>query len=212
MLNIILLDSGLELVPKEIANHPSVIQNAKKRGKNPTDTLLDISIHYHAMKKLNNWIKRGRPDIIHMALIMLLSEKQIIKNLYIHTIDSKIIKINTEMRPPKNYNRFVPLMEQLLKFGKVPPNSELPLMEVMKVKLKDLAKNYIPILLSENGEKIKINYLCNDNFLIGIGGFQHGDFSDEVKSVFNKAFSISNNVLETHQVVCRLITLCNILT
>ncbi|ARM75024.1 16S rRNA methyltransferase [Acidianus manzaensis] len=209
MLNVILLDSGLELVPKEIINEKSVIQNAKKRGKNPEETLLDISIHFHAMKKLDYWQKRGRPDIIHMALIMLLSERDLIKNLYIHTINSKIIKVNTKMRPPKNYNRFVPLMEQLLKIGKVPPNSAEPLMEILNIKLKDLTKEYVPILLSEHGEKTKITSLCNDKFLIGVGGFQHGDFSEEVKDVFTKSFSISEKILETQQVVCRLISFCN---
>ncbi|MBW9140788.1 MAG: hypothetical protein K1T65_03670, partial [Candidatus Aramenus sp.] len=42
--NVILLDSSLELVPSEISNHPSVVKNAKKRGKKPTEVLLDISV------------------------------------------------------------------------------------------------------------------------------------------------------------------------
>ncbi|TRM90261.1 16S rRNA methyltransferase, partial [Sulfolobus sp. B1] len=54
MVNIILLESAIELVPREIVDHPSVIKNAKRRGKKPEDTLLDISLHYHAMKSLEN--------------------------------------------------------------------------------------------------------------------------------------------------------------
>lgn len=209
MLNIILLDSALELVPKELLNHPAVVKNARKRGKNPSETLLDISLHYAAIKKLPFWQKRGRPDIVHMAMIMILSEKQLIDNFFIHTFDSKIIRVDPIMRPPKNYNRFVPLMEQLLKYGKVPVNSDKPLMEVLNIKLDELVKNYNPILLSEKGKRIDIKELCNKNFLIGIGGFQHGDFSDEVKKVFNKeVYSISDRILETHQVICRLLAAC----
>ncbi|TRM76859.1 16S rRNA methyltransferase, partial [Sulfolobus sp. A20-N-F8] len=74
MVNIILLESAIELVPREIVDHPSVIKNAKRRGKKPEDTLLDISLHYHAMKSLENKYKRGRPDIVHQALLLILTD------------------------------------------------------------------------------------------------------------------------------------------
>ncbi len=210
-LNFILLDSALELVPKEILNDPSVIKNAEKRGKKPEDTILDISLHYHAMKRLKDWQKRGRPDIVHMAMIMILSEREILGDFYIHTYDSKIIKVDRKMNPPKNYNRFIGLMEQLLKFSKVPPNSSKPLMEILNVKLPEIVKKYKPVLLSEDGDKIDPKYLCNDNLLLGIGAYQHGDFSKEVKDLFIKHYSISSKALETQQVVCRILSSCNYL-
>jgi rRNA small subunit pseudouridine methyltransferase Nep1 len=82
-INIILLEAGIELVPKEIVNHPSVVKNAKRRKKKPEDTLLDISLHYHAMKKLENVHKRGRPDIIHQALLIMLTDPMIKGDFYI---------------------------------------------------------------------------------------------------------------------------------
>lgn len=209
MLNIILLDSAIELIPKEIINHPAVIKNARKRGKKPAETLLDISLHYSAMKNLPFWEKRGRPDIVHIAMIVLLSEKEMISNFFIHTFDSKIIKVDPSMRPPKNYNRFVPLMEQLLKYGQVPLNSEKPLMKILNATLGDIVKGYEPILLSEEGRRINPKNLCGENYLLGIGGFQRGDFSEEVKKVFkDKVYSISDKRLETHQVICRILTSC----
>ncbi|PVU76370.1 16S rRNA methyltransferase [Acidianus hospitalis] len=210
-LNFILLDSALELVPKEILNDPSVIKNAERRGKKPQDTILDISLHYHAMRKLKDWQKRGRPDIVHMAMIMILSEKEILGDFYIHTYYSRIIKVEKDMNPPKNYNRFIGLMEQLLKFGQIPPNSSRPLMKILNVKLSDIVKKYKPVLLSEDGSKIDPMHLCNENFLLGIGAFQHGDFSEEVKGIFTEQYSISKRALETQQVVCRILSSCNYL-
>ncbi|MEM4684334.1 MAG: 16S rRNA methyltransferase, partial [Thermosphaera sp.] len=63
-LRIVILEAGLELVPKSIANHPSILKNAARRGKKPSEVLLDVSIHYPAMKKLPDKLKRGRPDIV----------------------------------------------------------------------------------------------------------------------------------------------------
>ncbi len=211
-LNIILLDSSLELVPEAIRYHPSVINNAKKRNKKPCEVLLDVSLHYFAMRNLPDSEKRGRPDIVHMAMIMFLSEFDIKGDFYIHTIDSKIIRINNKMRPPKNYDRFISLMEQLLTKGKVPPNSDNPLMEVTNLRLKDIAKKYKIILLSEKGEKNSPEKICdnaNDDTIIGIGAFPHGEFSKEVLDSVYSTYSISSHVLETHQAICRIISACN---
>ena len=211
-INLILLDSSLELVPKEIIKHPAVIKNARRRGKKPEHTLLDVSLHYYAMKNLQNKEKRGRPDIVHFAMLMFLTEQSEIKgDFFIHTIDGKIIKVSNKMRPPKNYNRFIGLMEQLLVYGKVPPGeNEKSLMEVTNIKLKDLKEKYKLAVLSENGERVKPEELCNlgENWLIGVGAFPHGDFSEEVKSLADRYFSISSYKLETHQVICRLISAC----
>ncbi|MEM0200550.1 MAG: 16S rRNA methyltransferase [Saccharolobus sp.] len=210
-INIILLESSVELVPKEIINHPSVVKNAKRRGKRPEDTLLDISLHYSAMKDLENRHKRGRPDIVHQALLIMLTDPVIKGDFYIHTIDSKIIKINPNMRPPKNYIRFVGLMEQLLKYGRIPINEKEPLMEVTDLSLEDLLNKYDLALLSENGEKISPEELCKlgDKWILGIGAFPHGDFSEEIKKSSKKIYSISRYQLETQQVICRIFSACS---
>ena len=62
MLTLILADSSLELVPKELQNHPSVISYCKRNRKKSSEILLDNSWHFAAMKEISNEIKRGRPD------------------------------------------------------------------------------------------------------------------------------------------------------
>ena len=50
MLSLIVAESALELVPKEIQQHNSVISHSKKLGKKPSEILLDNSWHFAAMK------------------------------------------------------------------------------------------------------------------------------------------------------------------
>ncbi|BCU69252.1 16S rRNA methyltransferase [Stygiolobus caldivivus] len=210
-INLILLDSSLELVPKELLSHPSVISNAKKKGKDPKFVLLDKSLHYKAMSRLKDKEKRGRPDIVHLAMLnFLFLEDEIKGDFFLHTIDGKIIRVSNKTRIPKNYNRFTSLMEQLLRYKRVPVNSNEPLMEITDLTLKSLKKKYKLAVLSEGGEKVPIRDICElgDSWLIGVGAFPHGDFSDEVKANADRFLSIGDNVLETYQVICRLSTVC----
>jgi rRNA small subunit pseudouridine methyltransferase Nep1 len=69
MLNIIFVETSLELVPFQMLRHPSVKRNAKKRGKKPEETLLDRSLHHFGMHNLPQAEKRGRPDIIQICLL-----------------------------------------------------------------------------------------------------------------------------------------------
>lgn len=211
LLNVILLESALETVPDEILDHPSVKNNAKRRRKEPKSTILDVSIHYHAMRNLKEKEKRGRPDIIHSAMVLLLTDPVVKVNLYIHTINSLLIKVNSDIRPPKNYERFIGLMEQLFEYGKVPPESDTPLIEITKCTLDDLLSKYKMVLLTEKGERKTPDYLCNlgEEWIIGLGGFPHGDFNEQIYKKASERISISDHVLETQGVICRIMGSCN---
>jgi rRNA small subunit pseudouridine methyltransferase Nep1 len=214
-IDLILIESALELVPREIWDHPAVIKNARRRGKKPGETLLDTSLHYHAMKKLRDREKRGRPDIVHISLLNALESplnKEGLLRIYVQTYQGHIIFIKPETRLPRNYNRFVGLMEQLLLIGKVPPDAEEPLMYVKTMTLKDLLENIGRdglILLWEKGERKRpeeiIDYAMKNNYAIGIGGFPHGDYSKEVLDLSNNKFSIYNKSLVTWIIASRII-------
>ena len=97
IIRLILAESSIELVPRDIIGHPSVLKTAKRRGKKPTEILLDISLHYHAMKKLRDRHKRGRPDIVHVSLLEALSSPLNLEGkleVIVHTIsDLSLIHI-----------------------------------------------------------------------------------------------------------------------
>ena len=60
-LTIILVDCGLEIIPKQIRRNPSISRSISQ--KNYSSQLLDNALHNSAMKNLKNFEKRGRPDI-----------------------------------------------------------------------------------------------------------------------------------------------------
>ena len=114
-LTIILVDCGLEIIPKQIRHTPSISRSISQ--KNYSSQLLDNALHHSAMKNLKNFEKRGRPDITHLCLLNALGSplnKQKKLKLYIHTIHNKIFEINPDIRIARNYNRFKGLMAKLL--------------------------------------------------------------------------------------------------
>ncbi len=214
---VVLAEASLELVPKEITNHPSVIKNALRRNKKPYETLLDVSLHYHAMKKLPNREKRGRPDILHITLLNLLSSPLNLEGrlkLIVHTYGDYCIKVNPLTKIPRNYLRFVGLMEQLLKYGRVPQKNE-PLMEAFPstfdkaLKILNASKS---ILLSEKGKLNSPEEICIESLDKGlpivIGAFPHGDFSEYVHSSAYKEYSIYPKPLDAWVVTSTITHAC----
>ena len=203
---IVLVDASLELVPKEIAKHPAVEKTARRRGKRPLTIMLDKSLHYHAMKSLPNQEKRGRPDIVHLCLLEILESPLCAKGHikpYIHTINGTAIRVRHDVRLPKNYNRFVGLMEQLLAFGKVPPKGDV-LLEVIGKGLDVIIEDYKPtlkILLTEKGSRITplelADKVLNERAMVMIGAFPHGEFSEEILSKADAKYSLYEDVLES---------------
>tara|TARA_B100000029_G_scaffold385108_1_gene380727 strand:- start:298 stop:966 length:669 start_codon:yes stop_codon:yes gene_type:complete len=213
MLTIILVESSLELIPKEMYAHPSVRSYSKKFKKNPSKTLLDNSWHFAAMKGLQNEIKRGRPDIIHLTLLSICTtpgffEKKI--QVFIHTINNQIISINNNTRLPKSYHRFQGLMEKLFLSKSIQSESEI-LMKIEDFSLSELISKINPtqiIGLTTKGQKTTFQELVkqlSENSCILIGGFQKGHFSNQTQKILEQSFSISDLSLEAHLVASRLV-------
>ena len=104
-----LVESALELVPKEIRKQPAVVSDARRRQKDASEILLDRSFHHSAMAKLRDSEKRGRPDLVHVALLSvtgtpLYAEGRV--KAFVHTYDGLVLEIAEKTRIPKNYLRF----------------------------------------------------------------------------------------------------------
>lgn len=213
---IVLLEAALGTVPPSIADHPAVVKTASRRGKKPTEILLDASLHYHAMKRLSKANKRGRPDIVHISLLEVL-ESPLCKRGYlkvaVHTVEGHALFIDPSTRLPKNYNRFVGLMEQLFKSGQVPPDASKPLMYLKTMKLEDLLRGLSVnglILLDEKCEYKPVHAIIDcalkERLAIGIGAFPRGDFEETTRQQATCCYSIYDEPLATHIVVSRVIS------
>ena len=213
MLTIILAESSLELIPKQMHNHPSVTSYSKKFKKSASSTLLDNSWHFGAMKGLENEIKRGRPDIIHLTLLSICTSPAFYENkikLFVHTVNNEIISINNNTRLPKSYHRFQGLMEKLFLTKKIESETEI-LMEMENSSLSKLISKIKPdevIALTTEGQKTtfeKLIHQTKENSCILIGGFQKGHFNEENQKIIERAFSIHDSSLEAHLVASRLV-------
>ena len=213
MISLILSESALELVPCELEEHPSVVSHAKKLGKYPSDILLDNSWHFAAMKGIKNEIKRGRPDLVHFSIleattIPLYYQNKL--NLFVHTIDNKVIHFGKNVHIPKSYHRFQGVIEKLFQEKKVLSKNEL-LLEIKDQTFSELIHEINPsnvIGFSTSGQSSSYQKIASDipdNSCIVIGGFQKGHFSDSTQSEITNLYSIGNDSFEGHVIVSRIL-------
>ncbi len=204
-------DSELELVPKSIVEHPAVVNYARRRGKKPEEVILDSSYHHSALKKLEDGDRRGRPDIVHICLLSALesiANKEGKLRVYVHTRNDEVIYIKPETRLPRNYNRFLGLMESLFKNRVVP--KDLELLRLEEKTLGELIEEIDPdevFVMHEKGELVKPRDFGKslaelENPVVIVGGFPHGDFRSPVEgrkvSLYREplmAWTVVNEVL-----------------
>lgn len=223
-----LAESALEIIPTELRNNQLIINYSKKVGKSVSQVFLDKSYHYSAMKEKNIdflW-KRGRPDIVHICLLSILSTPLFLKNLvdvYVHTIDNKVIFIGEQVRIPKSYRRFEGLMiklyqEKEIKSDEKDYNKYLLKIEknmtfdklVDKVIKPDKIIGFSSTGILKDLKTIVNEYIGTNDKKIAfvIGGFQSGHFSQSTRERFHMTYSIANDQLEAHVVISRLIYEC----
>jgi len=213
MLSVIFAESSLELIPKSIQNHPSVVSHAKKLGKDPSEILLDNSWHFAAMKGIENELKRGRPDLVHLCLLEACTIPLYFKNkikVFLHTIDDSVIVIGEGVRIPKSYHRFEGLIEKLYKEKKIESDRNI-LLELKKMTFSELLAFIKPekvIGFSKEGKFSSYQNMAsrlNENYCIVIGGFQKGHFSEMVKKRIDELNCVDQMSLEAHVIVSRLL-------
>lgn len=210
---IILVECGIELIPKEIRNHSAIRKNLSSQMF--SSQLLDNALHHSAMKNLKNSEKRGRPDITHLCLLNALGSplnKSGNLRLYMHTINNKIYEFNPEIRIARNYNRFKGLIAKILIDGNNKVNSK-QLISQFEGELQDLVnkfKNSEIFLCSSRGKLVNdykdlFSEALSKNMIAIIGGFQKNTFSDEFLGLSKNLTSISKYSLDAWVVVSKVI-------
>jgi rRNA small subunit pseudouridine methyltransferase Nep1 len=234
MISLVIAEAAIETVPTQIIDHPSVKNYAQRTGRASSQILLDRSYHHSAMvrAKLNSGWKRGRPDIVHFALMEALSTPLFFSgrlNVYLHTINDKLIFIGENLRIPKSYFRFEGLMidlfeKKVIKSHKAACNDDddnnnillrlhddMTFEEVIKkvvkpAKLIGLSK----VGIQSTAQAIVAKNISEENtdcaFIVG--GFAKGHFSNNTTASLNRLYSISHYSLEAHVVIARLLYEC----
>lgn len=214
MLHLTFAESALERVPPNLWSHPSVVKKARQAGKHPGKILLDRAYHHRAMLKLTNAAKRGRPDILHVSLLAAFGtplNKEGLLKTYVHTVDGHLIHFNPDVRLPKNYNRFVGLMEQLYEQGKIPVDAPT-LLKLEKGGLQKLVEEVQPsyiIAFSRSGrpklpQKV-FDRRKEETLMVVVGAFPRGHFSEALLDIADEVVSIDIEPLETLIVASRIL-------
>jgi rRNA small subunit pseudouridine methyltransferase Nep1 len=195
-----------------------VINHARRLGFKTSETLLDRSYHHAAMKGLEEGWKRGRPDLVHFAMLEALSTPLFMKgmlNVYVHTVGDKVIEIAGQLRIPKSYFRFEGLIVKLFQDRQV-VSEDTTLLRIRDCSFEQLLQEIGPgriIGLSTAGvqsdaEKVVRKNRDVDHCVYVVGGFPRGHFSEKIAKLFNFTYSIDEMGLESHVVIARILYEC----
>jgi rRNA small subunit pseudouridine methyltransferase Nep1 len=215
LLILVLAEAALETVPKDLWSHPAVRRHSKRQRKPPEQLLLDRSLHHSAMRRLDDNLKRGRPDITHFTLLEALGSplnKEGLLQVYVHTNKNYIITVNPTTRLPRNYNRFIGLMEQLFQLGKVPSTGEALLKlehKTLPTLLAEAEADYI-LAFSREGKPKTLHDAVSSlqakrRLAVIVGGFPHGHLSEAAVQLADEVVCVDSEMLEAWTVTSRVI-------
>jgi rRNA small subunit pseudouridine methyltransferase Nep1 len=212
LLNVVIAEAALELVPKELAGSAAVKSDARRRESDPKEILLDRSFHHSAMSMLKDSEKRGRPDLVHVTMLSVTGTPLYLDGgvrLFIYTYPGLVLEVEEKTRVPKNYMRFRGLMEKAL--------VERPregLVRVYPMGFAELVRGKIPadrvFGLSLRGRQMTCDELAGlvasrRNPCVIIGGFPRGHFSEAVVKSMDELVRIDPRPLEAHVVASRVV-------
>jgi len=202
---LVLVDSALELVPRSLREHPSVLATAQRTGHAPERTLLDSSFHHRAMRRLPDADRRGRPDIVHFCALLALGSRAAAAGrlrLIIHTYGGEVISVAPGTRLPRVYDRFKGLMEQLLVEGAVPKDEPLLVVEGNSLEraLADLGATRV-VGLTSRGPRTTWDQLLQPGSHDGrlallLGAYPRGDLREPTAAVAGEVASIADGPME----------------
>jgi len=167
------------------------------------------------MKKIEQSLKRGRPDIVHFALLEALGSplnREGLLQVYVHTLTDHVITVNPNARLPRNYSRFVGLMEQLFEFGGVPPigTALLTLRHQTLGQLFQEIKPSYTVAFSRIGKPKTLEETVSElskrkKPAVLVGGFPQGHFSENTLKLADEVVCLDYDTLETWSVTSRII-------
>lgn len=217
-LTILLAESSLEIFPEELLKNVQVRQYFSKLKKTPQEVILDASYHSNFMKDLPDAQKRGRPDIVHFALLSccgsIMAREQRLR-VIIHTNKNKVIELNPEIRLPKNIDRFNGLILQLFKEKSIPPESDEPLISLRELSLSDLINELrrdhdLVVEFSVKGEQLSSTSYSKQIYdattpLLIFGAYPHGEIENIPNELVDKKIAIYQEGLDLFAVISQIL-------
>lgn len=145
-----------------------------------TFVLLRSHIYHRKNKKAS--MRYGRMDIVHQCLMALLDSplnRAGNAQIFVHSIENVLIRVEGETRVPRSLHRFRGLIDNLLVDGSVKSTSGDVLMKVIKNPVREhLPPNTIKFGLSHEGEIKKRNFFkqhASQGYVVFLNADQKSD-------------------------------------
>ncbi len=216
---LVLEEASLELLPPKFYSTAEARSVEERFGTSPSQQLLDQNYHSKIVASLHEREKRGRPDVVHFALLDATSTPLFEGGhleVYVRTREAVSIQIKSETRLPRTLHRFSGLVAKLLSRGV--GNNEEKFFSVEKDQTFEalISKKKIQkvIAFSTSGVLVSLHDVVAQEMDRArentkrtawiIGGFAHGDFRPEVFELSDRVVSISEIALPAHVVSARL--------
>jgi rRNA small subunit pseudouridine methyltransferase Nep1 len=210
--SIILEHASLELVPRKYRQHASC-KTVEYRFGTPADMqILDDNYHHEIITKLADHEKRGRPDIVHLALLDITSTPAFMEGLvevYVHTILDQTIGFSSGVRLPRTLPRFCGVFSKILsgkQGGKETELFEYKSRQSSIDLVSQIGREKVICFTTQGRERDILSTVAtasSDTTWI-VGGFPRGHFREDVKSAADEIVSISKHSLAAHVVTARL--------
>lgn len=204
MITFILAESELERIPREIIADRTIQERSKRRKRLPAELVLDQATDFRAMRSLDDGDRRGRPDIAHFWLMMVLDSsvnKKGQARVLIHTRHDQLIRVRADTRIMRSQPKFYQLLEDLFRQGEVPVNDPLLTIEPQRTLKSVLAAEAqgAKVLLDLGGERARsprFEELARDGDLtIVMGGFPRGAYKQAKAEWFDHVIRVSDEEL-----------------
>ena len=213
MLHVVLAGAEVELAPESIAGHPAVRTTAKEQNRKGTEVLLDQNVHAAAIRQLPDGERRGRPDILHYTLLVLMESplnKEGRLKVLIHTRSGELVNIRPDTRLPRGEARFQGLLSKVLRDGASQDKQPLLWSDGPRTPAQVLAECKGPVVrLDEGGAALKPLELARKaaagDLTVVLGAFPSGDFAPEWRKAAPDAASIFPQALNAWAVAAEVV-------
>ena len=213
---IILEQASLETVPRRYWGDESCRKVQERFGILPEAQILDDNYHSKIVRKLPEYEKRGRPDIVHFALLDITStpayQEELVQPI-IHTINNETVFLKGQVRLPRTLERFNGVLSKVLR-NKMEKEEERLFSLEKEQPISALVESLHPfrtICLSTEGLLRKLRDVLSPGpghtekpTIFLVGGFARGHFGEEAKSMADEIVSISEFSLPAHVVTARI--------
>jgi rRNA small subunit pseudouridine methyltransferase Nep1 len=204
VITFVLAEAELELMPRELQDDPGVVARAKRRRRAPERLLLDQALDHNAMRALPDGDRRGRPDIAHFWLLLVLDSlvaKRGQARALVHTRHDELLRPRADLRLMRNQAKFAQLMEDLLRQGRVPLDDPLVTLERGRDLASVVSECPRPRVLmdvgGELGRAARFAELAraHRDLTIVTGGFPRGSFRQARREGFDHVVRVADEEL-----------------